>query len=294
MSITGSCLCGDIRWECDPDPESGMHHHCHCSICRKMHGSAFVTFVGVEVGDFLWLAGEGALVRYWATTDSVYQRTFCPRCGSAGPIHVEGEGRMYMPAGCLDGDPGVRPNRHIFTGLEHNPSWFPITDGLRQFEGFGGGSPSLPLVELQARPEAHTGVIVGSCLCGTVAFHISEPFFKIHHCHCRRCQKGRSAAHATNGIGHSRGLAFVKGEDNLASYKVPEAEMFKQVFCRTCGSLMPEIYPDSEVSCVSLGALDTHPGRVADDNIFVAYRAPWYEITDGLICYDEAPRGGYT
>jgi hypothetical protein len=75
---------------------------------------------------------------------------------------------------------------------------------------------------------------------------------------------------------------------------VPDAEIFKQVFCRTCGSLMPEIYPEHEVSCVSLGALDTHPGRVADDNIFVAYRALWYEITDGLVCYDEAPRGGYT
>ena len=78
MSTTGSCLCGDIRWECDPDPESGMHHHCHCSICRKMHGSPFVTFVGVKASDFRWLAGEGALARYWATPDSVYQRTFCP------------------------------------------------------------------------------------------------------------------------------------------------------------------------------------------------------------------------
>ena len=92
---------------------------------------------------------------------------------------------------------------------------------------------------------------------------------------------------------HRYGVTFVKGEDNLASYKVPDAEMFKQVFCRTCGSLMPEVYPEQEVSCVSLGALDTDPGR-PDDNIFVAYRAPWYEITDGLDCYDAAPPGSYT
>ena len=145
MWTTGSCLCGDIRWEGDPDPESGMHHHCHCSICRKAHGSPFVTFVGVEAGDFRWLAGEEALVRYQATPDSVYQRTFCPRCGSAGPIPVAE--RVYMPAGCLDSDPGVRPNRHIFTGSQHNPPWFPITDGLEQYDDFGGGSPPLPVVE---------------------------------------------------------------------------------------------------------------------------------------------------
>ena len=292
MWTTGSCLCGDIRWEGDPDPESGMHHHCHCSICRKAHGSPFVTFVGVEAGDFRWLAGEEALVRYQATPDSVYQRTFCPRCGSAGPIHVAE--RVYMPAGCLDSDPGVRPNRHIFTGSQHNPPWFPITDGLEQYDDFGGGSPPLPVVERQAPPNASACVIVGSCLCGAVAFHVTESFLKIHNCHCRRCQKGRAAAHATNGIGRSRGVTFVKGEDNLASYQVPGAEMFKQVFCLTCGSLMPEVYPEQEVSCVSLGALDTDPGRRADDNIFVAYRAPWFEITDGLVCYDEAPPGGYT
>lgn len=81
-----------------------------------------------------------------------------------------------------------------------------------------------------------------------------------------------------------------RGQDNLTSYKVPDAEIFKQVFCRTCGSLMPERY----VACVSLGVLDTDPGRATDDNIFVAYRAPWYEIMDGLVCYDEAPPGGYS
>ena len=119
MSTTGSCLCGDIRWECNPDPESGMRH-CHCSICRKVHGSPFATFLWVEASDFRWLAGEEALARYRATPDSVYERTFCPRCGSAGPVPVAG--RVYMPAGCLDGDPGARPDHHIFTGSQHNPA----------------------------------------------------------------------------------------------------------------------------------------------------------------------------
>jgi hypothetical protein len=287
MKTTGSCLCGDIRWECNPDPASDMHH-CHCSICRKTNGSPFVTFLWCN---FRWLAGEEALVHYRATPDSTYERTFCPRCGSSGPIHAAG--RMYMPVGCLDGDPAARANRHIFTGPQHNPPWFRITDGLNQAESFHTSSPPLPLVEPPTPPAAPAGVMVGSCLCGTVVFHITEPFLKIHNCHCRRCQKGRAAAHATNGIAHSHALTFIEGEDNLASYKVPDAEIFKQVFCRTCGSLMPERYPERDVACVSLGALDTDPGRATDDNIFVAYRAPWYEITDGLVCYDEAPPGGY-
>lgn len=292
MLTTGSCLCGDIGWECNPEPETNMHHHCHCSICRKAHGSPFVSFVGVGPNHFRWLTNEKSLMRYKASAESVYARTFCPRCGSACPIHAAGQ--MYMPAGCLDGDPGVRPNRHIFAGSQHNPPWFPITDDLPQYESFGKGSPPLPVVQRRNLIETSTTLIAGTCVCGKVEFHITEPFIKVHHCHCSRCQKGRSAAHATNGIGHSRAVKFVRGEDNLTSYKVPGAELFKQVFCRDCGALMPEIYPEHELSCVSLGALDTDPGRDADDNIYVAYRAPWYEITDGLVCYDEAPPNGYT
>ena len=74
-----------------------------------------------------------------------------------------------------------------------------------------------------------------------------------------RCQKGRAAAHATNGIVALNALTFVAGEDNLGSYKVPAADLFKQVFCRTCGSLMPERYPEYDLACVSLGALDSDP-----------------------------------
>ena len=59
-----------------------------------------------------------------------------------------------MPAGCVDGDPGARADRHIFTGPEHNPTWFPITDGLDQAETFHANSPPLPLVEPQTPPEA--------------------------------------------------------------------------------------------------------------------------------------------
>ena len=38
-----------------------------------------------------------------------------------------------------------------------------------------------------------------------------------------------------------------------------------------------------------LGALDDDPGAKAVDNIFVAHKAGWYEITDDLPAYDEGP-----
>ena len=70
---------------------------------------------------------------------------------------------------------------------------------------------------------------------------------------------------------------------------MPEADIFKQEFCRTCGSLMPESYHEVGQACVSLGAMDTDPKRGADDNIFVAYAASWTDVPAGIECYDEAP-----
>ena len=39
----GSCLCGRVSYEFD-GPISLMMN-CHCSMCRKHHGSAYATFV---------------------------------------------------------------------------------------------------------------------------------------------------------------------------------------------------------------------------------------------------------
>ncbi|MGH8189559.1 MAG: GFA family protein, partial [Steroidobacteraceae bacterium] len=41
---TGSCLCGVVRWEVSA-PYQWMGH-CHCSMCRKHHGSLFASNVG--------------------------------------------------------------------------------------------------------------------------------------------------------------------------------------------------------------------------------------------------------
>ena len=39
--IRGSCLCGDVAFCVDGPLE--LRSHCHCSMCRKTHGSAFAT-----------------------------------------------------------------------------------------------------------------------------------------------------------------------------------------------------------------------------------------------------------
>ena len=37
--LTGNCLCTDVAFEIHGPVDTMIH--CHCSMCRKFHGSAF-------------------------------------------------------------------------------------------------------------------------------------------------------------------------------------------------------------------------------------------------------------
>jgi len=55
---------------------------------------------------------------------------FCSRCGSPVPNPPAGASWFEIPAGLLDGDPVLRPDKHIF--VECKSDWFPISDSLPQ------------------------------------------------------------------------------------------------------------------------------------------------------------------
>lgn len=75
---TGQCLCGDIQFEYDGP--LGPVALCHCSQCRRAHGSAFSASAPVQTVRFRYVAGQD-LVREFESRPGKY-RAFCPRCGS--------------------------------------------------------------------------------------------------------------------------------------------------------------------------------------------------------------------
>ena len=59
-----------------------------------------------------------------------YRVAFCSKCGSPVPDPPEGGSWFEIPAGLLDGDPVLRPDKHIF--VECKSDWFGISDSLPQ------------------------------------------------------------------------------------------------------------------------------------------------------------------
>ena len=127
--ITGSCLCGGVRFEIAR--AVGPFELCHCGRCRKASGSAFAAMITVRTDDFRLLEGQHLLARYDAPIlegPPAYRRSFCCRCGSPVPAPDAGVDSIEIPAGLFDYDPQIRPDKHIYVELE--PPWFSIADDI--------------------------------------------------------------------------------------------------------------------------------------------------------------------
>ena len=87
-SVTGSCLCGDVRLEARGEPyRVGL---CHCFDCRKHHGAVFFA-AAMFPEDAVTISGE---------THHFKGRHFCPRCGSSLFNRFDDEVELHL--GALD------------------------------------------------------------------------------------------------------------------------------------------------------------------------------------------------
>ncbi len=127
----GGCLCGHIRYRIEGD---FLHVcHCHCSLCRRSSGAAFLTWVAYPAGAFAFTKGEPGVFK---ATD-VAERTFCPRCGTQLTFrHQESSHQVDVTAGSLDAADAVRPQDHIWDSSRL--PWLSIDDGLPRHRGERG------------------------------------------------------------------------------------------------------------------------------------------------------------
>jgi hypothetical protein len=277
----GSCLCGSLTWEFNGEVRESSH--CHCSMCRKAHGAAFATFYMVNSANFKWTSDLSMRKMYYSS--QALARSFCAQCGSVVPGTSDEDMTAFIPAGCHDQGPQIES--HIF--VDSKAPWLTIIDNLPQHNSYPQEEENTNNCPDKIISKPIEGVVRGSCLCGKVEFEVVEPFQKIHNCHCQRCRRARAAAFTTNGFTSDDGVRYTKGEEHLASYKLPEAKFFTQVFCDTCGSGLPRVDTSRKIAITPLGALDDNPGQTPDDNIFVSNKAEWHEVSNDIPCFDEGP-----
>lgn len=77
-TVSGACLCGKLRFSA-PLPTLWVAH-CHCTLCQKNAGAAFVTWAGfneksVQIDD------ANQTLKWYSATENAF-RGFCKACGS--------------------------------------------------------------------------------------------------------------------------------------------------------------------------------------------------------------------
>jgi len=128
--ITGGCLCGSVRY--DVRGSFLRANYCHCSRCRRHTGSAFSTQGRVKRDQLRLLQGQELVKTFRPEGGAV--KAFCRECGSSlfGGNWPDGP-EVAIRFGTLDGDPGIRPQFHIFVGSK--APWHEILDSLPRYEG---------------------------------------------------------------------------------------------------------------------------------------------------------------
>ena len=113
MTLSGSCLCGAVRYTATGEP--WRFYHCHCSRCRKATGTGHASNLFLK-GSLAWQSGENEVSAYRVPEARRFANSFCRHCGSRTPRFVEEAGMVFIPAGSLDVDPGFSPQARIFQG----------------------------------------------------------------------------------------------------------------------------------------------------------------------------------
>ena len=130
-------------------------------------------------------------------------------------------------------------------------------------------------------------ILKGSCLCGAVKYEVAGEPKRFYHCHCSRCRKATGTGHASNLFIQPGALKWLRGEEQVRAFKVPEAKRFTNIFCATCGSRLPRQAKDTDIVVIPAGSLDDAPPIMPQARIFSASRASWSCTDDELAAYPE-------
>ena len=128
--VSGSCLCGSIKFEIKSFASD--IYKCHCSRCRKQFGGASSAAAIAHEEGFTWIQGKELRSNYHPP-ESEYKTYFCSNCGSLVPLHLKDKGLYFVPMGLVDSDPGIPLTRHIH--LDSKASWEILDDCTERLDG---------------------------------------------------------------------------------------------------------------------------------------------------------------
>lgn len=118
----------------------------------------------------------------------------------------------------------------------------------------------------------------GGCLCGAVRYQVTGPLRPVVACHCSQCQR-TSGHHVAATKAYLSDLSL-QGAEAVTWYQASPTA--RRGFCKICGGQLFWQPVGGETISIFAGSLDQPSGLKLAEHIFVADKADYYQITDGL------------
>lgn len=123
----GQCYCGAVRFSAELP--SKWVAHCHCSMCRRAHGAAFVTWVGMD--ETRCSVDDAQTTLQWFESSPGASRGFCSRCGSTLFFRsAQWPGELHIALANFDGPVDRTPQIHAFWDTHVDWASIDPNDGL--------------------------------------------------------------------------------------------------------------------------------------------------------------------
>jgi hypothetical protein len=124
-AVSGSCLCGAVRFEATLP--SLWCAHCHCTMCQRYHGAPVVTWVGFKSEDVEFTLGDNRIS--WFHSSPQGQRGFCATCGSSFLFRSERwPGELHICLTNIHGAIDREPEGHVY--FDSHVPWLELGDDL--------------------------------------------------------------------------------------------------------------------------------------------------------------------
>ena len=130
-TITGGCLCGEIRYECQGEPLRSFI--CHRTDCQQFTGSVFAAELVFPKESIRILSGTPKGHAVTAESGNKIERQFCGKCG-AGLFAVldKRPDSISVQAGSIDDKAAFKPSFQVWTRSQVDA--IRVNDDLKKFE----------------------------------------------------------------------------------------------------------------------------------------------------------------
>ena len=126
----GGCLCGHVRFRVSAPPVEPVGN-CHCRLCQKASGAAYVTWAIFKETDVTWTAAPPK----WHRSTDFAERGFCPHCGSTVSIHDFTYQTMDLAVALFDNPNAFAPEDDIWR--ESRINWVALDPALPHYQRAG-------------------------------------------------------------------------------------------------------------------------------------------------------------